>query len=81
MVFDNRGRMYVLETTTGANGPVPLTGDVVRLDPEGGKQVIADQLFFPTGITLGPDGNLYVSNNGFGPPGIGNILKIVPPAD
>jgi hypothetical protein len=34
VVFDNRDRMYVLETTTGANGPVPLTGDVVRLNPK-----------------------------------------------
>jgi hypothetical protein len=81
VVFDHRDRMYVLETTTGANGPVPLTGDVVRLDPDGTKHVIAEKLFFPTGITLGPDGNLYVSNNGFGPPGLGTIVKIVPPAD
>jgi hypothetical protein len=54
---------------------------IERFDPDGTKQVIADRLFFPTGITIGPDGNLYVSDNGFGPPGLGNILKIVPPAD
>jgi hypothetical protein len=29
-------------------------------------------------MTMGPDGNLYVSNVGFGPPpvGLGEILKI-----
>jgi hypothetical protein len=40
--------------------------------------VIADGLFFPTAMTMGPDGNLYVSNVGFGPPptGMGEVLKI-----
>jgi hypothetical protein len=40
----------------------------------------ASGLFFPIGLTLGPDGNLYVSNPGFGPPpvGLGQILKITP---
>ena len=32
-------------------------------------------LFFPTGMTFGPDGALYISNVGFGPP-IGQILKV-----
>jgi len=40
--------------------------------------VIATGLFLPTAITFGPDGNLYVSNVGFGPPpvGLGEVLKI-----
>jgi hypothetical protein len=39
--------------------------------------VIASGLNFPTAITFGPDGNLYVSVNGFGgPPGTGQIIKI-----
>jgi hypothetical protein len=37
-------------------------------------------LFLPSGLTLGPDGNLYVSNVGFGPlflvAGHGEVLKI-----
>jgi len=41
---------------------------------------IADHLFLPAGMTLGPDGNLYVSNVGFGPlflvVGQGQILKV-----
>jgi len=39
---------------------------------------VIDQLFLPTGITIGPDGNLYISNVGFGPPpvGLGEILKV-----
>jgi hypothetical protein len=31
---------------------------------------------FPTGMTFGPEGALYISNTGFGPP-TGEILKVV----
>lgn len=79
LVFDNRGRMYVLENTTvGGGGPVPMTGKVVRVDPSGAVTDVATGLFLPTGMTMGPDGNIYVSNVGFGPPpvGMGQVVKI-----
>ncbi len=58
--------------------PTPGTGRVVRVNPSGGLDVIVTGLFLPTAMTMGPDGNLYVSNVGFGPPpiGLGQILKI-----
>jgi len=73
--------MYVLETSTAAGDPTPFTGKVIRVDPSGHQTEIASGLFFPTGITFGPDGALYVSNVGFGPPpaGLGEILKITVP--
>jgi hypothetical protein len=82
LVFDRRSRMYVLENTTVAGFPTPNTGDIVRVDPDGSKHVIAEGLFLPTAMTMGPDGKLYVSNVGFGPPpiGLGEVLKITPPA-
>jgi hypothetical protein len=48
------------------------------VDPSGKKTVIASGLFLPTGMTMGPDGNLYVSEWGFGPPpiGMGQITRI-----
>lgn len=77
LAIDRKGRLYVLENTTGNPFPTPGTGQVVRLD--GKRQtVIATGLSLPTAMTFGPDGNLYVSNVGFGPPpmGLGQVVKI-----
>ena len=81
VVFDGSDRMYVLEASAAAGNPTPFTGKVVRVDPSGLQTEIASGLFFPTGMTLGPDGALYVSNFGFGPPpvGLGEILRITVP--
>lgn len=81
VTFDDEGRMYVLENTTGNNippFPTPMTGRVVRVKSSGELEVIATGLFLPTAMTFGPDGALYVSNVGFGPPpmGLGQILRI-----
>ena len=76
--WDARGRLYVLESMTAPGAPTPPTGRVRRFDPSGASTTIIDGLFFPTGLTIGPDGNLYISNFGFGPPpvGLGEILKV-----
>ncbi len=43
--------------------------------------MIATGLVFPTAMTIGDDGMLYVSNFGFGfPPGAGQVLRIDPTA-
>ncbi|MDE2437100.1 MAG: ScyD/ScyE family protein [Sphingomonadales bacterium] len=77
LAFDSNDRMYVLEMSGNHHVPTPFTGRVTRLEPNGSRKIIADGLMFPTGMTYGPDGNLYVSNFGFGtPPGSGQILKI-----
>ena len=71
--------MYVLEASAPP-APTPGTGRIVRVNPDGhGRVVIAEGLFFPTAMTMGPDGKTcYVSNVGFGAPpkGMGEILKI-----
>ncbi|HYH16190.1 MAG TPA: ScyD/ScyE family protein [Flavisolibacter sp.] len=78
LTFDNRGNLYVLENTVGAQFPTPGLGRIVRVNQSRNKQVIATGLSLPTGITYGPDGHLYVSNVGFGPTGIGGgqVLKV-----
>ena len=78
LAFDQRDRLYVLETSNHAGNPAPGNGDIVRIDPSGAQTTIVSGLTFPTGMTMGPDGALWVSNQGFGPqtPGFGQILRI-----
>ncbi|MGA8042789.1 MAG: ScyD/ScyE family protein [Terracidiphilus sp.] len=81
VAFDHDGYMYILENTTGNLFPTPFTGKVLRV-VDGNLEEIATGLFLPTAMTFGPDGALYVSNVGFGPPpiGLGQIVRItVPP--
>ena len=75
LAFDKKDRMYVLETSAGG-GPTPGTGRVVRVNNDNSRDVIVDKLMFPTGMTFGPEGALYISNTGFGPP-TGEILKVI----
>jgi sugar lactone lactonase YvrE len=80
VAFDREERLYALETTTVDGGPAPFTGAVVRVNDDGTHTTIASGLMFPTAMTFGPDGALYVSNFGFGAPaGAGQILRITIP--
>ena len=64
---------------TGQGPPVaPFTGRVVRVT-SGGLVPVATGLMFPTAMTFGPDGKIYVSNFGFGgKPGDGQIVRVDP---
>ena len=82
LAFDREDRMYVLESMTAAGFPGPGefgTGRILRIAPSGATDTIASGLSFPTAMTLGPDGALYVSNLGFAGPSAGQILRITIP--
>jgi hypothetical protein len=83
LAFDGTGRLYVLENTTGNLFPTPGTGKILRVDGKNRYKEIATGLSLPTAMTFGPDGNLYVSNLGFGPPpiGAGQVLKVIVPSN
>jgi hypothetical protein len=75
-------RVYALESFTGTDAPGPMpTGQIVRLNDAGGWDTIVKDLNFPTAMTLGPDDNLYVSNQGFGQPTNtdGQVLEVTLP--
>ena len=81
LAIDRRDRLYLLETSysTTSPGPEPFTGRLIRIQPNGRQEVLDtnNMLMFPTGMTFGPDGALYISNFGFGgPPGAGQILRV-----
>src|SRR6266487_6341243 len=81
VAFDAQGRLYALETDTVVGFPGPgaaNSGQVVCVNGDGSLTTVATGLTFPTGMTFGPDGALYVSNNGFGVPvpGAGQIVRI-----
>ena len=84
IAFDDRARMYVLETSfsTTDPGPEPATARLIRILPNGKQEVLIDGssgiLSVPAGMTYGPDGALYISNIGFGAPpiGLGQIVRV-----
>jgi hypothetical protein len=60
LAFGPDGSLYVLENRS----IIDLSGRVVRVWPNGDRAVVADGLFFPTGLAVGRDGAVYVSNCG-----------------
>jgi hypothetical protein len=71
------GKLYALESSTTGGGPTPGTGAIVRLRAGRPVQTIASGLTFPTGMTLGPDGAFYVTENGFGfGAGEGRVVRV-----
>jgi len=82
VVTDKARNVYVLESFTCATPtpcfPSEFSGRVTRVSSAGTRDVIASGLSFATALRMGPDGALYVSNYGYGPPNKGQLLRIVP---
>lgn len=82
LAFDPRDdAMYILQMSSGVPGPTPGAGSILRVRPGHAPEMIVAGLTLPTAITMGPDGALYVSHIGFGPPipGAGEILRVTLP--
>jgi hypothetical protein len=73
------GTLYALSYDTDAMGPFggPLTtGSIYRISSTGVATSIVDELDFPTGLTVGADGALYVTTFSRGLAGTGQVLRI-----
>lgn len=74
--FAADGGLYLLQFATAPvffGGP----GALIRVAPDGTRSTITTDLFQPTGIVLGGDGSVYVSNRGTSSGG-GEVLRITP---
>jgi sugar lactone lactonase YvrE len=73
LAFDERHRLYVLQSPIF----VPGTGSLIRIDADGSVVPIVSGLTFPSALTRGPDGAMYVSVCGYHClPGQGEILRV-----
>ncbi len=78
LAFDAQGNLYVLEITANGLLSGDPTGALIKVAPDGSRTTIAsDGLVAPTGLAVGPDGALYVSNYGVFPD-MGEVVRITP---
>lgn len=82
VAFDSQGRLYVLEMVSGGllnlnpEEPATAAGTLYRIEEDGSRTVVANEgLTFATGLTIGPDDTIYVSNIGH-IPGEGQVVAI-----
>jgi sugar lactone lactonase YvrE len=78
LAFDAQGELYALETSTTDNAlPQPGAGRVVRVRSGEPLQTVVSGLTFPTAMTFGPDGKLYIAHNAYwNEAGLGEIIRI-----
>ena len=73
VAFDQQHRLYALQSPIF----VPGTGSLVRRNDAGQWEEIVSGLVFPSALTLGPDGALYISECGYHcAPGQGRVLRV-----
>jgi hypothetical protein len=77
LAFDRAGRLLVLEyNVNGLLGAPGSSGAVIQVGSGGTKTTLASTgLIQPTGLAVGTDGSIYVSNNG-DTAGQGSIVRI-----
>jgi hypothetical protein len=65
MAADDAGNIYVAQYTDGPNPAGGLlAGSVIRVAPDGTRETVITGIRMPTGIAIGPDGAIYVTQYG-----------------
>jgi plastocyanin len=83
VAFAPDGTMYVLQYAAEFDNTikryVAFGGEVQRVNDDGSVAPVVTNLVFPTALTFGPDGALYVTNYGNeSNDGQGQVLRVVP---
>lgn len=69
------GNLYAVQIGVFTEeGPVPNSGTILRVHEGDASEVVVDGLSFPTGIGFNADGDAYVTINGVGAPGSGEVM-------
>lgn len=70
------GEMYAVQLGLFTEqGPTPNSGAIVRVKPGDASEVVVSELSFPTSIDFNTDGDAYVTINGVGAPGTGEVVR------
>ena len=77
LAFDKAGGLYVLEYDADGISNGGEAGALIYVSPDGATRttILDDELIAPTGLKIGSDGDIYISNKGFFA-GEGEVLRI-----
>ena len=67
MIVDSTGNAYVGNFGFDLhNGATPKTAEIICVDPKGQSRVVAEDVFFPNGMVITPDGKNLIAAETFG---------------
>jgi len=70
------GDLYAVQFANYTDkGPSPDTGAILRIRAGGKPEIVLDHLPFPTSLAFDKAGDAYVTLNGTGTPGVGEVMK------
>ncbi|GBF80655.1 ScyD/ScyE family protein [Aphanothece sacrum] len=76
LAFDAQGGLYVLEFASKSLFSEFSLGDLIYIDPNGNRtSILSDVLNTPTALEIAPNGDIYISNQGY-VPGQGQVLRV-----
>jgi len=76
--FGPDGSLFVVEFSAGPASGLAAAGRLIRVRPNGTREVVLDGLDHPTSVLVDPDdGTIYVTNRGTSV-GNGEVLKVTP---
>jgi sugar lactone lactonase YvrE len=70
------GNLYAVQIGQfSEQGPIPNSGKIVRITAGGAPELVVSGLSFPTSIDFNAAGDAYVTTNGVGAPGSGEVIR------